>query len=215
MASPQTRSRAKPANREEDKKARRQELIQATIKCIARAGLSGTTMADITTEAGLSLGIVNLHFQSKEKLLEDTLRSITEEYVEGWRKTGQREDLTAIQQLLACVDFDFCSRICDRNKLAVWFAFMGESKARPTYQKICFAQESAVDEILQTICDTLINEGAYQGLDSNGIARSYTALATGLWLDILVSPRSVDRNLGRQMCLDYFKAIFPRHFTPD
>lgn len=215
MASTQTRTRAKPANREEDKKARRQQLIQATIKCVARSGLSGTTMADITSEAGLSLGIVNLHFQSKEKLLEDTLRSISEEYVEGWRKTGRRQDLEPVQRLRACIDFDFSSRICDRNKLAVWFAFMGESKARPTYQKICSAHETAVDETLQAICDALIDEGGYRGLSSGGIVRSYTALATGLWLDILVSPRTVDRNLGKQLCLDYFTAIFPRHFAPD
>ncbi|MDB2549863.1 TetR family transcriptional regulator, partial [Porticoccaceae bacterium] len=45
--------------------ARRKQLIMATIKCIAQKGLSAVTMADITTEAGLSQGIVNLHFQSK------------------------------------------------------------------------------------------------------------------------------------------------------
>ena len=61
----------KPASKRRamSKQARREQLIQATIKCIAKNGLSGTTMADITREAGLSLGIVNLHFESKEKLL--------------------------------------------------------------------------------------------------------------------------------------------------
>ncbi|MBT6106092.1 MAG: TetR family transcriptional regulator, partial [Porticoccaceae bacterium] len=39
--------------------ARRKQLIMATIKCIAQKGLSALTMADITTEAGLSQGIVN------------------------------------------------------------------------------------------------------------------------------------------------------------
>lgn len=215
MATTQTRPRAKPANREEAKKARRQQLIQATIACIARAGLSGTTMADITSEAGLSLGIVNLHFQSKEKLLEETLRSISEEYVDGWRKIGQREDLDNASRLQACIDFDFSSRICDRNKLAVWFAFMGESKARPTYQKICSAHETAVDETLEAICDALIAEGGYTRVNSKVIVRSYTALATGLWLDILVSPRAVDRQLGKRLSHDYFAAVFPRHFAPD
>ena len=47
-------------------KTRRKQLIKATIKCIAKNGLSGTTMADVTKLAGLSLGIVNLHFETKE-----------------------------------------------------------------------------------------------------------------------------------------------------
>ena len=215
MKAIQTRPRAKPANRQEAKKARRHELIQATIKCVARSGLSGTTMADITKEAGLSLGIVNLHFQSKEKLLEETLRSISEEYVEGWRKIGCRRGIDNAQRLQACIDFDFSSRICDRNKLAVWFAFMSESKARPTYQKICSAHEAAVDETLQGICEALIKEGKYQRVNSRVIVRSYTALATGLWLDILVDPKAVDRQLGKQLCHDYFAAVFPRNFAPD
>mgnify|MGYP002640979156 FL=1 len=63
------------------KQARRKQLIEATIQCIADKGLSGTTMADVTQRAGLSLGIVNLHFQSKEKLLIETLNFISDEYV--------------------------------------------------------------------------------------------------------------------------------------
>ena len=59
------------------KQARRKQLIEATIKCIAEKGLSGTTMADVTQQAGLSMGIVNLHFETKEKLLIETLRFIS------------------------------------------------------------------------------------------------------------------------------------------
>ena len=40
------------------KEVRKEQLIQATIKCIAKHGLSGVTMARVTQEAGLSLGIV-------------------------------------------------------------------------------------------------------------------------------------------------------------
>ncbi|GIR39252.1 MAG: hypothetical protein CM15mP51_00320 [Porticoccaceae bacterium] len=43
-------------------------------------------MADVTKLAGLSLGIVNLHFETKEKLLVETLRFITDEYRNGLDK---------------------------------------------------------------------------------------------------------------------------------
>ena len=54
---------------------RRQQLIDATIRCIAQHGLSKVTMQMVTSEAGLSVGIANLHFQSKDNLLKETLRS--------------------------------------------------------------------------------------------------------------------------------------------
>ena len=78
VAAPKTRRRHAPPEQ------RREQLIKATIKCIARKGLSKTTMADVTKTAKLSLGIVNLHFQSKDKLLVETLRYIAEEYKLGW-----------------------------------------------------------------------------------------------------------------------------------
>ena len=64
------------------KEVRRRELIDATIKCIARKGLGNTTLADVAREAGLSQGIVNLHFKSKDNLLAETLKSVADEYHE-------------------------------------------------------------------------------------------------------------------------------------
>ena len=102
--------------------ARRNQLIMATIKCIAQKGLSGVTMADITTEAGLSLGIVNLHFQSKEKLLIETLRYISDEYRSGLDKIFDDPKKTTAEKITAHIRYDFSRKIVDRNKLAVWFA---------------------------------------------------------------------------------------------
>ena len=65
------------------KAERRQQLIDAAIRCIAQAGLSAVTMQMVTSEAGLSAGIANLHFESKENLLRETLRFVAEEYHDG------------------------------------------------------------------------------------------------------------------------------------
>ena len=50
---------AKSARRTASRKQRRQQLIVATIKCIARKGMGGTSIGDVAKEAGLSQGIVN------------------------------------------------------------------------------------------------------------------------------------------------------------
>ena len=62
-------ARAPRKSRTEPKEKRRSQLILATIRSIARHGLSDTTVSTVSSEAGLSQGIINLHFQSKEKLL--------------------------------------------------------------------------------------------------------------------------------------------------
>ena len=115
------------------KEERQQQLIQATIRSVARNGLSDTTMATVASEAGLSQGIINLHFQSKDRLLVETLRYIAEEYRVAWEKAVEGAGPSPAEQLAALVSVDFRQPVCDRNKLAVWFAFWGESKSRPTY----------------------------------------------------------------------------------
>ena len=76
-----TRAKRRTAPKEE----RQAQLIRATIRSIAKHGLSVTTMATVAKEARLSQGIINLHFQSKERLLEETLLHIVGEYREAWQ----------------------------------------------------------------------------------------------------------------------------------
>ena len=99
-------AKARNGRRTVSKEKRREQLIKSTIKCIARNGLSGTTMADVTSEAGLSLGIVNLHFQSKDKLLVETLRYVADEYKSGWDAIVADETLGTTDKVLALIDHE-------------------------------------------------------------------------------------------------------------
>jgi TetR/AcrR family transcriptional repressor of bet genes len=147
---------------------RRLQLIDATMKCIARKGMSSTTLGDVAREAGLSQGIVNLHFESKDNLLNETLRHLADE-------------------------LDFKPSICDRQKLALWFAFWGEVKSRPAYRKICDEFDQYYDEVVEGLCTAIIAEGEYPHVSASAAANALTSMTNGLWLSCLVSPQSWDR----------------------
>ena len=88
------------------KAERRQQLIDATIRCIAQHGLSAVTMQMVTREAGLSVGIANLHFESKDNLLRETLRFVAEEYHGGQIEIMEGEDIPDLgKRLDALLDF--------------------------------------------------------------------------------------------------------------
>jgi AcrR family transcriptional regulator len=57
-----------------DHEARREELLEATWRVIARAGIVGVTIREIAREAGVSTGILAHYFGSKEELLASALR---------------------------------------------------------------------------------------------------------------------------------------------
>ena len=62
------------------KDMRRDELMEAAIVVIAKEGLHGATLSQIAAEAGMSTALVNHYFDSKEDLLEATMRRLSGRY---------------------------------------------------------------------------------------------------------------------------------------
>src|SRR6476660_2776916 len=78
---------AERRGRKASREVRRLQLSEATIDSLAKRGYAETTMADVADGAGLSRGIVNVHFESKEKLLVATLQYMADEYAVHWRNS--------------------------------------------------------------------------------------------------------------------------------
>jgi TetR/AcrR family transcriptional repressor of bet genes len=186
--------------------------VVAAIRCIANRGLAETTIATVAQEAGLSQGIINLHFRSKERLLTETLRYLSDEYRTACSAAAAAAGDSPTAGLQAMVDLDFCRTICTREKLAVWFAFWGERKFRPTYRRICAARDKSYDEMARVLCARLCEQGHYPEVESALVADGLSALTDGLWLDLLVRPESMSRELARCITMAYLADAFPRHF---
>ena len=201
------------SNRAIGKERRREQLIKSTINCIANKGIAGTTMADVTKDAGLSLGIVNLHFQSKDKLFEETLLYLSEEYETFWDTALSRVGDSATEKLTALLNSDFSAKVCERKKLAVWFAFWGEAKSRPTYLQICAKSDIRNTNVVAKICEELIQEAGYEDIRPKAFATGLSALVNGLWLDLLMTPNEINRKEACAICFDYLAGCFPEHFN--
>ena len=207
------REHAPTKKRTEPKEKRRLQLIQATMRSIASHSLSGTTVSTVSREAGLSRGIINLHFQSKENLLLETLSHVVDEYRMLWEDALEKSGNSSADRLRALVNVDFHRSVCDRNKLAVWFAFWSETKSRPTYRKLCADRDRDYDAVLLKLCTDITVEGGYQNIDPEMAARGLAALTEGLWLDMLVNPRMMSRKKAHKTSMTYLSHLFPRHFA--
>tara|TARA_B100000686_G_C16804430_1_gene988871 strand:- start:1653 stop:2354 length:702 start_codon:yes stop_codon:yes gene_type:complete len=194
------------------KERRREQLIEATIQCLSKKGLSSTTLADVAKEAGLSQGIVNLHFNSKDNLLADTLRFLTDEYDERFMKTFYGAPADPADQLLALMEMDLKPPICDRSKIAVWFAFFGETKAQPTYRKICASRDQKYAEILKSLVEKIVTDGKYIGINPGVISTTLSSLTDGMWLSCLISPKSFNRTESLLAIQSYLSSTFPNHY---
>ncbi len=204
-----------PRSRAAMKELRRQQLIDSTIHSIAKRGFADTTLADVADGAGLSRGIVNFHFQSKDQLLVETLQYLADEYRDNWRKALKKSGGSPIERLVALISADFEAAVCNRKKIAVWFAFWGEAKSRPTYLKLCADRDQEYARVMGEACAELIAEGPYPALDQERLVAGISALTDGLWLDVLMEPKGVDREAAKRTVWLFLSGLFPRHIDPE
>jgi AcrR family transcriptional regulator len=203
------------AGRKASKDVRRQQLIEATIDVMARKGYAGTTMADVARAAGLSSGIVNFHFDTKENLLAETLRYLSDEYRGHWQKAlSETGDAPPAVRLAALMRSDFSAPVCTPSKVAAWGAFWGETASRPIYSQYCSANDEEYQRTLEDLCMAVIRDGKYP-YDAAHVARGFNALTEGLWLDIMTQTAPISGAKALRTALACLQAFFPRHFGPD
>ncbi len=196
-------------SRAANKALRRRQIIGATIDSISKHGFAETTIATVAKQAGVSQGIRILHFKTKDALLVEALTYLGEEYRTAWRDAYDAAGNDPIARVLALVEADFDPRICTRKKLAVWHAFFGEAKSRPTYLRICGAWDDERTEVMRRLCAAALTGEAASLWDAASAATSIDRLSDGLWLQLLMSGQPIDRRQALRAMYCLLLAIFP------
>jgi len=195
------------------KEARQKQLIEATISSIGRHGYAGTTLNHVAGAAGLSPGIVNFYFKSKDQLLAATLAKLAEEYESFWMAAIEASRQSPAAGLEAMLDADFHPSICTHEKVVVWFAFWSEAQSRPLYKSVVSELEERYHQQTRVLFAALIEEGGYTEIDPDSASLGINAMVDGLWADFLIAPESFDREGAKRVCRRFLAAMFPRHFA--
>ncbi|MGE0118480.1 MAG: TetR family transcriptional regulator C-terminal domain-containing protein [Dongiaceae bacterium] len=187
-------------------------MIDATISTIGRVGYSGTTLNHVAGAAGLSPGIVNFYFKSKDQLLAATLAQLAEEHESLWLAKIAAAGGSPEGGLDAMIEADFDPSICTADKVVVWFAFWAEAQSRPLYRSVVSELEERYFQQTHAFCAELVEKGGYVGIDPADVARGLNAISDGLWADLLILPETFDLPAAKRICRTFLGAVFPRHF---
>ncbi len=198
--------------RKASRDTRRQQLINSTIATIGRCGYAKTTLTEVARNAGLSHGLINFHFQTKEQLLSDTLLFLMNEYRDNWIRALHEAGPRPADQLAALLRADFNEVICTEEKRTAWVAFWGEAQSRPVYQAMCGPMDQEYALRLEEICANLVSEGGY-AMKSEDAARVLRAMLEGIWLELVRSVSRYSLAVAERTAFTAAAALFPKHFT--
>ncbi|HEY5658506.1 MAG TPA: SRPBCC family protein [Myxococcota bacterium] len=191
---------------------RRRQLIEGAITCIAEHGLSGTTVAKVSQAAGLSPGIVNFYFQSKDALLLATLRYVAEEFERRRLETLERAGDDPVRQLEAVIENDFAPDVCNPRWVAVWLAFWGEARARADYLRVCGQRDAAYMRQTVGLFERIAEAGGHADLDARALGTAFTHMLNGLTEELLDEARVWDRERAKRTCRRFLASVFPAEF---
>ena len=200
----------KPMSRQ-PQDARREQLIQATIDGIDQEGLSNITLNSVARRAGLTAGMVNFHFDTKQQLLTATLAYVADEYTRSCNEIVAAYGSDPAAALLKLIDTSFDPQLADPAKIAVWYAFWGETGSRDDYVGIC----GRADKVLYDAASKMIGEltgDAWSPLNAAAAAKGLCGLIDGLWQDFLLERDAFDRAQAIALCRAYLANLLPDAF---
>lgn len=197
--------------RKASREVRRQQLIDATIGTLARVGFSRTTLTEVAATAGLSHGLIIFHFETKEKLLTETLQFMAREYRDNWVKALDEAAKTPSAQLDALIRADFNDAICAPERLAAWSALWVEAQSRPIYQDNCAEFDLEYLQVIERLCAELTEEGNYPSRPEH-TARAIRVTLAGLWFDLVTMTNALPRSESLATMFNMLMAFYPRHF---
>ncbi len=202
------------APRTSARERRREQLIAATITAIAHRGLSRVTISDVAEIADVSHGLLIFHFQSKENLLAETLRSMSDAHRKAWEDALRQAPPSPAARLDALIRAEFSTESQSPESLTAWCAFWGETPNRPLYLEQCGSNDRAQIEAFEDICGALVAEGSY-ALDVRRAARVIRLTIEGVWLELMFSAKPYSYDEAVKTAYFCAATLFPQHFSED
>ena len=202
----------KPARR--DPEASRQLLIDATLDTIADIGITDATVSRIIERAGLSRGMIHLHFGGKDNLLTGAVEYFSADYYRKIEEQIAEAGDGAPEVVMALVRADLSEPVMNSRSVKIWHAFRGVSNSHPGIAQYASTQDDDLQKILRPAFVNIVSEyeAGNLSVDASGATFGTLALLEGMWVHFLSDMDGFSREGAAQLIRNFLAGLFPRHF---
>jgi len=179
---------------------RRAELIDAGISCLGKGGMTAFTIDRICKQAGVSRGLINHHFKSKEELLISIYAQMTDYLLR------ERGGESPRQQIAGFIVSSFDAASFNKSNLRAWLAIWGQVATQPELKSL---HQKRYQQYRQQLVAALsaISADEQLAIEPNNIARQLIALIDGLWLEYCLHSEEFSLADARADCYRFLKGV--------
>jgi transcriptional repressor BetI len=168
-------------------KIRRRDLVEAAYQTFLEFGLSGTTVARIGERAGMSHGIVNYYFKSKDHLLSAVIRYAFQLILRN-SILLLREARTPRKRISAVIAGNFPAELFNMETASAWISFFAEV---PTNSEFAHLQDTYYRRLRSNLVYHL--KQLTNPAHAERIALGISVWIDGLWLRNGMKQYGIDR----------------------
>ena len=206
------RLREKPAAKR-DPAAKKQALIKATLDTIAEIGITDTSVSRIIERAGLSRGMIHLHFGGKDNLLTVAAQQFSEQYyAEMDRMTDLGPNASPEDRVMAVIEADLSESLLNPRSTKIWHAFRGISSSHPGIARYSSTQDERLVSTLRQAFDELEKVGCYPPNHAEDATSGTLALLEGMWVNYLTDMAGFSRERSVDLIRRFLSGLFPGSF---
>jgi AcrR family transcriptional regulator len=180
---------------------RREQIVQATIRCLAREGYAALTMKKVAREARVSQGILHYYFESKRAILIAALETVTAD-LDARMAARIREARDARGRLRAVIRSCLALAEDNREFWAVFVEFWGEMMHDRELQQVNAALYRRFRRMLGALIGQGAREGTFRRVPPEDAGAVVLALLDGLSLQRAFDPRALTLDRATRACED-------------
>lgn len=202
-------SRLTKRNPEQSKKV----LITATLDTIAETGIGDATVSKIVERAGLSRGMIHLHFGGKSQLLSAAAKTFSEVYYQELETYVKMAGSDPVAIILSVIEADLSNKVMNERSTRIWHAFRGAAGTDPGIARFSNTRDKRLREILQSAFTELATDDDAKTSPEQAKAATYGLLVMleGMWVDYLANAGSFSRREATAIVSKFIEGLYPNH----
>lgn len=194
------------AKREQTLIARRQDLVQGTIKSIAMLGYSNSTVQTICEAANVSRGLIGHYFDSKDALLVAAFQHLCERQDSEMREAIRVIGDDPLDRLLAATAMTFQSA-AGRETALVWMALCGVAPWSPEMTDIHRQLYRRYRSWIEHMVTRAARDRGLE-IDARRTAVTYAQMVDGFWMGWLMDNDAYSLEEASEIVSDWVRALF-------
>jgi len=189
---------------------RRRALIEATLACLAREGHAGLSIRKISQEAGISVGLINHHYASKDELVGHAYETLSLGLLANIRDKVEAAGADPRARLSAYFRASLSAPVLERSTLRTWVVFWGMSDHSTIMTEVHDRTYAEYRRLLETLLAAVWEASGRPMPDLRLAAIGLVAIHDGLWLEWCLNPQTFSSEEAIGLCEQWTDSMLAR-----